>query len=336
MSLLILFHAAIAYNTWEEANYIFFKPVKVIAAIVSFINPWFMPLMFLLAGVSSRFSLQKRGYKTFIKERFVRLGVPLVFGILFINPILSYVADLTHNGYKGSFFSHYEVFFTKFTDLTGYDGGFTLGHFWFLAVLIVVSLLSCAVILIVERTKSGVGKKVAGIILAALAVATFDIKVSGKPVYTFLALYLLGYFVFSDEGFVKRLSGLKWVCTVVFLIVAAANVVLFIFIGKYETLNTVCNYLAFIFGITALIIIGHDHLDRSNKVTEFNARLSYVFYIAHFPVVVLCQYFLGRAGVGCELNYILTVVITYPVVYGICFLIDKTRYIRVLFGLKRK
>ena len=65
VSLLILFHAAIAYNTWGEANYIFFEAVRPIAFIVTLIDPWFMPMMFLLAGISSRFSLQKRGIKTF-------------------------------------------------------------------------------------------------------------------------------------------------------------------------------------------------------------------------------------------------------------------------------
>ena len=57
VSLLILFHAAIAYNTWGEANDIFFEPVRPIAFIVTFIDPWFMPMMFLLAGISFRFSL---------------------------------------------------------------------------------------------------------------------------------------------------------------------------------------------------------------------------------------------------------------------------------------
>lgn len=331
VSLLILFHAAIAYNTWEEANYIFFEPVKELAAIVSFISPWFMPLMFLLAGVSSKYSLQKRGYKSFIRERFVRLGIPLIFGILVINPILCYIADVTHNGYKGSFFSHYEVYFTKFTDLTGYDGGFTLGHFWFIAVLLVISLLACLFVMLIKKQRA-----VIGIVLAVLAVAAFDLKVSGKQVYTYLCLYLLGYFFFSDESFVKKLAGLKWIYVFCFLIFSAANVALFIFIGKYDTLNTVCNYLSFVTGILALISVGHDYLDKANRVTGFNSRTSYVFYIIHFPVVVLCQYFLGKAGVGNIANYLLTVLITYPLVYMLCYLIDKTKFLRTLFGLKRK
>ena len=130
--LLVLYHIALAYNSWGEANYIFFERVNPIASIVVFISPWFMPLMFLLAGVSASFSLKKRGTAVFIKERLKRLGIPLIVGIIFINPILSYVADKSHNGYEGNYFEHYFIYFTRFTDLTGYDGGFTLGHFWFI------------------------------------------------------------------------------------------------------------------------------------------------------------------------------------------------------------
>ena len=35
VSLLILFHAGIAYNTWGEANYIFFGEVRPLASIVT-------------------------------------------------------------------------------------------------------------------------------------------------------------------------------------------------------------------------------------------------------------------------------------------------------------
>nr|MCR4609012.1 acyltransferase family protein [Eubacterium sp.] len=57
VSLLIFYHAAMAYNTWDEANYIHLGENKAFAAIVTFISPWFMPLMFLLAGVSASYSL---------------------------------------------------------------------------------------------------------------------------------------------------------------------------------------------------------------------------------------------------------------------------------------
>ena len=328
VSLLIIFHTSIAYNTWGEENYIFLGARRPIAGIVTFIAPWFMPLMFLLAGVSGRYSLKKRGYKAFIKERLIRLGVPLVIGVLVICPVLSYIADVTHNGYKGNVFSHYSVFFTRFTDLTGYDGGFTLGHLWFIAVLIVISLISCPIILLLDRgeaSKKYVWKVSA--VLSVGAIATFEIKYAGKPLIMYLCIYLLGYFLFSDQEFVSRLSEHRSILTAVFIMASIANVVLYIYIGRYELLNNICNYSSFVFGVPALVSLGHEYLDFSNRFTRFNSSISYTFYIVHFPIVVLCQYILQEIGVSMIPSFFLTILIAYPITYISCYLVVKIKRI---------
>ena len=317
VSLLVLYHTAMAYNTWGEANYIFFEEVKPIASVVTFISPWFMPLMFLLAGVASSYSLRKRGYGAFLRERLVRLGIPLLLGILVLTPILSYVADVTHNGYTGGFLNHYGIFFTRFTDLTGYDGGFTMAHLWFLAVLILISVLSVGILRLVRLSKV-----ILGILLSILAIATFDLRFGGKPLILYLCVYLLGYYIFSDREFVDRLSRFKWIFVLAFLAFSITNVTLFIYVQGYETLNTICNYAAFATAIPALVSLGHDHLDFRNRFTAFNAKISYTFYILHFPVVVLCQYAFWVMGMDHILGFLLTVVISYPLTFVLCYAED--------------
>lgn len=44
-------------------------------------------------------------------------------------PFMTYIADKFNCGYQGDLFQHYAIFFTKFTDLTGADGGFSVGQF---------------------------------------------------------------------------------------------------------------------------------------------------------------------------------------------------------------
>lgn len=41
----------------------------------------------------------------------------------------------------------------------------------------------------------------------------------------------------------------------VFIIASAMNVVLYVYIGNYEIINEICNYISFIAGIPALICI---------------------------------------------------------------------------------
>ena len=337
VSLLILYHTAMAYNTWGEANYIFLGAVKPMSSVVVFISPWFMPLMFLLAGMSSKYSLRKRGYKAFICERFKRLGIPFVFGIVVINPVLSYIADVTHNGYSGNYFSHYGVFFTKYTDLTGYDGGFTLGHFWFIAVLMVISLLSCLIIRLVDMVPEKNRQKIrllVGALLFIVAVASFEITAFGKSLITYLCLYLLGYYYFSDQEIVKSIAKYKWLLTGIFVPIALANTILYVYVGEYQTLNTICMYASLAFGVLALLSLGHDHLDFTGNFSKFSSKVSYVNYIIHFPVVVLCQYCFNVINVGNIVNFFLTLVVSYLLTYLLCYAVDKTRYLRVVFGLK--
>lgn len=338
VSLLILYHAAMAYNTWGEANYIFLGAVKPISSVVVFISPWFMPLMFLLAGMSSKYSLRKRGYKAFIYERFKRLGIPFVFGIAVINPVLSYIADVTHNGYSGNYFAHYGTFFSKFTDLTGYDGGFTLGHFWFIAVLMVISLLSCLIIRLVDMVPEKNRQKarlLVGVLLGIVAVASFEITAFGKSLITYLCLYLLGYYYFSNQEIVKSIAKYKWLLIGIFVPIALANTILYVYVGEYQTLNTICMYGSLAFGILALLSFGHDHLDFTGNLCKFSSKVSYVHYIIHFPVVVLFQYCFNVINVGNIANFFLTLVVSYPVTYLLCYAIDKTRCLRIMFGLKK-
>lgn len=336
VSLLIIYHLAMAYNTWGEANYIFFEGVKPIASIVVFISPWFMPLMFLLAGIGAFYSLKKRNYKAFIKERLIKLGIPLIFGLLVLNPILSYVADLTHNGYLGNYFNHYGIYFSRVTDLSGYDGGFTLGHLWFIAVLIVISILSCGIIKILSGITSTASQVAINVALIIVAIMAFDVKFLGKPLITYLCVYLLGYYLFSNQGFVNKLVRLKWIFVGGFIISSIMNSILFVYVGDYELLNNICNYLSFATGIPALICLGNDYLNYSNSAGRYCSKLSYVFYIVHFPIVVLCQYFIAMTHVGIIYNFVISFILSLAVTCGICWIIEKSAVTRFLFGLRKK
>jgi hypothetical protein len=55
--MLIPYHAAQAFNTWGELNYICFAPNKAISSFIVFFSPFFMPLLFLLAGMSTKYAL---------------------------------------------------------------------------------------------------------------------------------------------------------------------------------------------------------------------------------------------------------------------------------------
>lgn len=102
--LLIPYHAAMTWNVWGEPNYIYFESNKIISSIVVFLNPYFMPSLFLLAGISTKFSLQKRTVKQYLSERVKKLLVPFISGTLLLMPVMTYIADKFNFGYDGNYF----------------------------------------------------------------------------------------------------------------------------------------------------------------------------------------------------------------------------------------
>lgn len=66
--------------------------------IVTWTNGFFMPLMFLLSGLFVRPSLARKGLRQYLMDRALRLGVPLLVGIVTIVPLSYYAAHLLSGG----------------------------------------------------------------------------------------------------------------------------------------------------------------------------------------------------------------------------------------------
>ena len=149
--LLFPFHTFMMYNNWGENFYVRQEPLFIPSLFNQIVWPWFMPLLFLISGIGAYHALEKRSTVQFIKERFLRLFIPLVSGILILIPVQTFFAEKFHNGYEGSYIDQYSLFFTKVSDLTGYTGGFTPGHLWFILYLFVISLLTLPLINILKK-----------------------------------------------------------------------------------------------------------------------------------------------------------------------------------------
>ncbi len=133
--LVILHHAAIAYGGsggWaikEAAS----DPISpIIFTLFNAINQsFFMSAFFLLAGYFTPRSYEEKGPLKFIKDRLIRLGIPLALFILIIQPINLYVIlNFAVNGTES--WSFLEVLQYQYTYFT-----LNFGHLWFLLVLLI-------------------------------------------------------------------------------------------------------------------------------------------------------------------------------------------------------
>lgn len=295
--MLIPYHIAQAWNTWNEPNYIFFEGNRLISSIIVFFSPYFMPLLFLLAGISTRYALKKRMGREYLAERVKRLVIPLLFGTIVLMPVMTYIADLFHNSYSGGFIRHYVVFFTKFTDLIGADGGFSFGQFWFILYLFIISVVSLGIITLFKKLPLKREKPIPFLFMLLLGLPlpllNSLLSIGGKSLAEFTYFFLLGYYVFSDDGIIEKTEKSRWILLAIGLTATILNVYLFIWSDKdYNLLNTIASFVSKWFMVLALIGLAKRYLNFSGKVSEHMSRLSFPFYIWHFIWVVVFQYLL--------------------------------------------
>jgi fucose 4-O-acetylase-like acetyltransferase len=161
--LLFPFHAAMVFNPapfYHVRNADLSTGMLVFAG---FISLWHMPLFFLLAGWSIVASLRTRGGSGFVRERMLRLGVPLLVGCALLMPPIKYLElasglDLNHRGlfvspalqegfrrvipgglpeavaFHETFLEFLPTFYTQLHR-------FTWAHLWFVAYLLTFTLL---------------------------------------------------------------------------------------------------------------------------------------------------------------------------------------------------
>jgi hypothetical protein len=116
--LLIPFHSARVFDTFDPFYVKNEQTSDALSwAIVAFLNPWHMPLLFVLAGAATWFALRHRSPRAYAGERVKRLLVPFLFGIAVIVPPQAYRA-LLHAGRPHA--SPFRRLLTAEGDLSGY------------------------------------------------------------------------------------------------------------------------------------------------------------------------------------------------------------------------
>lgn len=103
----IVHHTAVTYGplgSWyyhEQTDGLIQKLTLV--PLVCFNQSYFMGFFFLLSGLFVPSSFDRRGLRGFLKERLMRLGIPLVVFSFLVQPCLSYPHFVIHEGLKTPF-----------------------------------------------------------------------------------------------------------------------------------------------------------------------------------------------------------------------------------------
>ena len=224
--LLIPFHTARVFDVFEP---FYVKNADLsgsLTFLVGFLSMWQMPVLFLIAGASTWYALSRRSGGEYLSERAKRLMVPFVFGTLVLVPPQMYVALLHRSSTLGSYLDYYPHFFElrpfEIPDYTGI--GFSWAHLWFILNLFVLSLIALPLLLalrkgagraIVSRLAGFIDRGWAILLLAILLVLVGDLpRLDGKPIFTHLMVFVLGFVLASDVRFGRAMERNRWAALV--------------------------------------------------------------------------------------------------------------------------
>ncbi len=269
--------------------------------VMYILYPWFMPLLFILAGISARYALQRKTAKEWFRARTRKLLVPGTIGLLVFHWMTGYfntVVAARQGVFDGlPLPAKYLVM--------AFSG---IGPLWFVQVL----WLLCIVLLLVraldrnDRFWNWCGKAgiVPIILLGILFWAGEQTLVKNprpetldgllnlyKPLF-YLVPFLLGYFVFSHDKVQEKLEAV-WIPLLVCAVVAGTALVITTF-GQDNTspqyLGSPLNCLYGWMMCLAMMVWFKARFDRTGRFAGYMTRSSYGIYIVHYLVIAAFGY----------------------------------------------
>ena len=332
IGLLLIYHTAIGFQPWGIfIGFITSKPSwEFIWAPMSMLNIWRIPLLFYVSGMGVFLAMRNRNLKQLFKERFERIGIPLIFGTFCVVPL------------------HILLFQQYYQRPLNYMP--QLGHLWFLANILAYVLIFTPLFYFLRRNdklKAGFGLKKwlnSGLLMAAIFMLMIVEAVVFKPspfeLYAFtmhgfvlgLLAFVFGYcMMYAGNPFWHLLVKWRWL-----LFALAAG----LFFSRMRMLllpHPV--YLSSVESnawILALSAFAYKHLNKPSGVLQYLKEAAYPVYIVHMVFLFLGSYWLFPSGMNVVLKYFLTLFFTVACsLLCYAFIIRRIGVLRVLFGLKK-
>ena len=138
-AILIVYHCSVAFfpdMSWLLKSA---ETSATLSLVMDFPRAWRLALLFFISGMGTWFAFRSSGGQGFLKDRAVRLGVPLLFAMCVIVVPQVWYERMYEQGYQGSFLTFWtERYFTEGKYPTG---NFTWAHMWFVAYLLVMAVV---------------------------------------------------------------------------------------------------------------------------------------------------------------------------------------------------
>lgn len=367
---LVFFHSALVFSPDDDFYVKDARTTEAVTVLAGFGVVWAMPMLFLVAGLGSRYSIRRRGPARFTRERLLRLGVPLVFATVVLCPLPQWLRlRAADPGYDESYGRFWMRFLTVRPDPADFpfvlDGEhFETGHLWFVVLLLTFSLLLAPVAAPLAACSERLGQAVRrrpSLLLAPLlplaAINAFlgmEEGFAGWNRWAYLVFFVLGYVLADDVRVRDALRRVAVPVGVAGLVLFAGSAPGFMSLDDPFTdaspLGLVTRavfgaagwcWVAAILGLLDRPRAGRERQDRQGAGRSPSRAMVYLgiaalpVYVLHQPVVVALAYGVVGWSAPIVIKYAAIVagsLVVIVVLYE-C-LVRRTRLTRFLFGMR--
>ena len=345
--LVILHHLMITYAGKEVGGWIYYDyhPDDITAAVgrwfCSLNQSYFMGLFLFISAYFVPGAYDRKGARRFLKDRLIRLGIPLVLYAWIIRPPWYFYTFHVPGAYWDWFFGDYLRYF-------GYIGG---GPLWFIEVLLI---FACFYVLYrqfksqpVQPTPDAQFPSSRNMIVFALllgivativqiwfppntAITELNLQLANFPQY--IAMFILGLMAYPRNWFalLPEKTSRRW------MIVAVLLSFLPILVGFAANpqgegsveliLNLVSNwwtsFMCVAMSITVLYLF-RKYANHQGKVAAWASRNAYAAYLIHEPVITSIALFISGVMLYPLLKFALMGLVTVPLTFMLSSLIRK-------------
>ena len=269
--------------------------------VMYILYPWFMPMLFLLAGVSSRYALQKQPTGQWLRSRTRKLLVPSTIGLFVFQWMVGYFNTVVAQR-QGVFDGIPAIAKYGIMAMSG------IGPLWFIQLL----WLLCLVLLLVraldrkDKFWSWCGK--ANLVIIILLGVLFWLgeqtliknprpqSADGllnlyKPFF-YLVPFLLGYFVFSHDEVQEKVKK-AWIPLLACAVASGVALIVTTWGQDNTSPQYLGSWLNNLYGwLMCLGLIGlfQAKFNRTGPFAGYMTRTSYGLYILHYLVVASLGY----------------------------------------------
>lgn len=303
-----------------------------------------MPLLFVIAGAGLWFASRRRTPGAVMKERTLRLLVPVVLGMFIIVPPQVYVERVFRGQWEGGYLA---FFLERVLQFKPYPAGdFSWHHLWFIVYLYVYVPLLLPVVALLKRATAFVP----GWWLYVLALPLGLNEALLKPHFPerhdlFNDWYVfIHYLLLTGYGIALASMGGVWdwlaqrrLLSLTISVLVTASILSLIEIGIVERDTPADSVLANIFTwcwLLTFLAYGRQLLSRGNGLLRWARHASYPVYILHQTVMLVVAYWVIALPYGPWTKF--AIVLAATLAFSIALYEGARRFTlgRLILGMK--